>query len=151
MVDVVALGVAMVLICIAMYVIAFACDSFEPAADYLGTEVYKLAPGVRGASIEAVASSLPELFTTMVLLFVYNDVDGFSAGIATCAGSALFNGAVIPAICILCVTDAPLSAVPIARPPASLAAGCLRGGCRLATRCPLPAAAPLLDPTGRSC
>lgn len=97
------LAIALVLVAVAMYVIKFACDSFEPAADYLGTEVYKMGPGIRGASIEAVASSLPELFTTMFLLFFFHDEDGFSAGIATCAGSAIFNGAVIPAICILAV------------------------------------------------
>ncbi|HBU48618.1 MAG TPA: pseudouridine synthase [Myxococcales bacterium] len=87
-----------------MYVIKYACDSFEGASDYLGTKVYKMAPGVRGASIEAAASSLPEFFTTLFLLFVYHDQDGFSAGIATCAGSAIFNAAVIPAVCILAVT-----------------------------------------------
>ena len=99
-----ALAFSLFLVLIAMYIIAFACDSFEPAADYLGTEVYKMGPGIRGASIEAVASSLPELFTTLFLLFAHNDQDGFSAGIATCAGSALFNGAIIPAICIFAVT-----------------------------------------------
>lgn len=61
-------------------------------------------PGIRGASIEAVASSLPELFTTLFLLFVFHDEDGFSAGIATCAGSAIFNAALIPAICIIAVS-----------------------------------------------
>ena len=100
----VALAFSLLLVLIAMYVIAFACDSFEPAADFLGTEVYKMGPGIRGASIEAVASSLPELFTTLFLLFAHNDQDGFSAGIATCAGSALFNGAIIPALCIFAVT-----------------------------------------------
>jgi Ca2+/Na+ antiporter len=99
-----ALAFSLFLVLIAMYIIAFACDSFEPAADYLGTEVYHMGPGIRGASIEAVASSLPELFTTLFLLFAHKDQDGFSAGIATCAGSALFNGAIIPAICILAVT-----------------------------------------------
>ena len=76
----------------AMYVIKYACDSFEDSSKYLGRTVYKMKPGVRGATIEAIASSLPELFTTTFLLFVYNDMDGFSAGIATCAGSALDPG-----------------------------------------------------------
>jgi Ca2+/Na+ antiporter len=98
------LAFSLFLVLIAMYVIAYACDSFEPAADYLGTEVYMMGPGIRGASIEAIASSLPELFTTLFLLFAHNDQDGFSAGVATCAGSALFNGAIIPAICIFAVT-----------------------------------------------
>ena len=89
---------------VAMYVIKFACDSFEGASDHLGKKVYKMKPGIRGATIEAIASSLPELFTTLFLLFLYHDTDGFSAGIATCAGSAVFNAAVIPAVCIIAVT-----------------------------------------------
>jgi len=99
-----AVFIALILVGIAMYIIKWACDSFEPASDYLGTEVYNLAPGVRGASINAVASSLPELFTTLFLLFFFHDEDGFAAGIATCAGSAIFNGAVIPALCIIAVS-----------------------------------------------
>ena len=78
---------ALLLVVVAMVFIMFNCDSFEPAADFLGKEVYKMPPGVRGASIEAVASSLPEFFTTMFLLFLFHDEDGFAAGVATCAGS----------------------------------------------------------------
>ena len=92
------------LVLLSMYIIKFACDSFEDASDYLGTEVYKMGPGVRGATLEAIASSLPELFTTLFLLFVFHDQGGFAAGIATCAGSAVFNVVVIPAVCILAVT-----------------------------------------------
>ena len=92
------------LVLIAMYIIKYACDSFEEASEYLGTEVYHMAPGIRGATLEAIASSLPELFTTLFLLFVFHDQGGFAAGIATCAGSAVFNAVVIPAVCILAVT-----------------------------------------------
>lgn len=94
---------ALILVSVAMYIIKHACDSFEGASDYLGTEVYEMKPGIRGATLEAIASSLPELFTTAFLLFIFRDTDGFSAGIATCAGSAVFNAAVIPAVCILAV------------------------------------------------
>ncbi len=76
------------------------CDSFEEASNYLGRN---MPPGVRGATINAVGSSLPELLTTMILLFVFIDEDGFSGGIATCAGSAVFNAVIIPALCILAV------------------------------------------------
>ncbi len=98
------LFIALGMVLIAMYIIKYACDSFEDASDYLGTEVYQMAPGVRGATIEAIASSLPELFTTLFLLFIFHDQGGFAAGIATCAGSAVFNAVVIPAVCILVVT-----------------------------------------------
>ena len=102
--DITQLIIALLMVGGAMYVIKYACDSFEDASDHLGNVVYKMRPGVRGATIEAIASSLPELFTTSFLLFVYNDLDGYSAGIATCAGSAVFNAAEIPSICILAVT-----------------------------------------------
>jgi len=102
--DVTKLMQSLGMVCAAMYIIKFACDSFEGASDHLGKKVYKMKPGIRGATIEAIASSLPELFTTLFLLFLYHDTDGFSAGIATCAGSAVFNAAVIPAVCIIAVT-----------------------------------------------
>lgn len=81
-------------------VIMYACNSFEEAADYLGRN---MPPGVKGATINAIGSSLPELFTTVFLLFVFHDMDGFSAGIATTAGSAIFNSIIIPAVCVLSV------------------------------------------------
>ena len=45
-------------------VISFACDSFEEAADFLGRN---MPPGIKGATINAVGSSLPELFTASYL------------------------------------------------------------------------------------
>lgn len=91
---------ALVVTVVVSVVIMFACNSFEEAADYLGRN---MPPGVKGATINAIGSSLPELFTTVFLLFVFHDMDGFSAGIATTAGSAIFNGIIIPALCILAV------------------------------------------------
>lgn len=40
------LGLAMLLVVIAMIIIMCACDAFEPASEYLGEEVYHM---VRGA------------------------------------------------------------------------------------------------------
>lgn len=77
-----------------------ACDGFEIASEYIGRN---LSDGVRGGTINAISSSLPELFTTLIALFVMSDTDGFSVGIGTTAGSALFNGMIIPAACILTV------------------------------------------------
>ena len=83
-----------------------ACDGFEIASRYLGRN---LSEGVRGGTINAISSSLPELLTTLIALFSINsgDIEGnemaFSVGIGTTAGSAIFNGMVIPAICILSV------------------------------------------------
>lgn len=81
--------------------IMYGCNLFEPAADYLGRN---MRDGVKGATINAVGSSLPELFTTLILLFLYRDMDGFSGGVATTAGSAVFNAVLIPACAIIAVT-----------------------------------------------
>lgn len=80
-----------------------ACDGFEVASEYIGRN---LSEGVRGGTINAISSSLPELFTTLIALFILSDKDGFSVGIGTTAGSALFNGMIIPAACILAVVGA---------------------------------------------
>ena len=74
---------------------------FELAADFLGRNMKN---GVKGATINAAGSSLPGLFTTLIFLVLHRDVDGFTAGVATTAGSALFNVVLIPASAILAVT-----------------------------------------------
>jgi cation:H+ antiporter len=115
--DIPGLLTALAMVAGAMYVIKYACDSFEGASAHLGKKVYKMGPGIRGATIEAIASSLPELFTASFLLFLYNDQDGFSAGIATCAGSAVFNAAVIPAVCVVAVTTRGVNGKPVPEVP----------------------------------
>lgn len=95
-----ALLISLVLVTIAGVVISYASDTFEAASSYLGRN---MAAGIKGATINAAGSSMPELLTTAVFLFVYHDVDGFSAGVATAAGSAVFNGLIIPALCIFVV------------------------------------------------
>ncbi|GAA3629237.1 sodium:calcium antiporter [Flavivirga jejuensis] len=88
------------LILITCIIIWRACDGFEMASNYLGRNMKE---GVKGATINAIGSSLPELFTTLFFLFVLKDKDGFSGGIGTTAGSAVFNAMIIPAVVILVV------------------------------------------------
>lgn len=90
-----------VTVALSSYVLAKSCNSFEGAADWLGR---KLPPGVKGATINAVGSSLPELFTTIALLFFIGGNEVFGAGIAVTAGSAVFNSDIIPCLCIIVVT-----------------------------------------------
>lgn len=85
---------------ISCLVIWRASDGFEAAASYLGRH---LSEGVKGATINAIASSMPELLTTFFFLFYLGDENGFSGGIGTTAGSAIFNGMIIPAAVILVV------------------------------------------------
>ena len=92
---------------IPILIIVFCCiviwkasDGFETSSEYLGRN---MSEGVRGATINAIASSMPELFTTIFFLWFLKDTDGFSGGIGTTAGSAIFNGMIIPAVVIFAV------------------------------------------------
>ena len=89
--------IPIVLISVSSYVIWKSTDSFETAADYLGRNMSR---GVKGATINAVASSMPEFLTTMFFLFyVKNEgqfADSFSGGLGVTAGSAVFNILIIP-------------------------------------------------------
>ncbi|SNS45812.1 cation:H+ antiporter [Ekhidna lutea] len=94
-------------IIIPLLLITFCCiiiwragDGFMTASEYIGRN---LSEGVRGATINAIASSMPEVFTSLFFLFVLTDAEGFSGGIGTTAGSAIFNGMVIPAVAVLAV------------------------------------------------
>ena len=94
-------------IIIPLLLITFCCiiiwragDGFMTASEYVGRN---LSEGVRGATINAIASSMPEVFTSLIFLFVLSDAEGFSGGIGTTAGSAIFNGMVIPAVAVLAV------------------------------------------------
>ncbi|MEJ2680639.1 MAG: sodium:calcium antiporter [Gammaproteobacteria bacterium] len=105
--------VSLIMVVATTVVIARACDGFETAADYLGRH---LSEGVKGASINAVGSSMPELFTTFVFLFLFADTSGFAGGIGTTAGSAIFNTLIIPAASILVALKLfKLTAIPVSK------------------------------------
>lgn len=88
------------IIIISMLVIWKASDGFESASQYIGRN---LSDGVRGATINAIGSSMPELFTTFIGLVALKNADGFAFGIGTTAGSAIFNAMIIPAVVIIAV------------------------------------------------
>ena len=87
-------------ITLAMLIIWRSSDGFEVASEFLGRN---LTDGVRGATINAIGSSIPELFTTLFSLMLLGEVDNFAFGIGTTAGSAIFNSMIIPAVAILAV------------------------------------------------
>ncbi len=70
-------------------------SSFDIAANYL---TRGFGEGVKGPTINAIASSLPELLISSLFLFYFKDVVGFSAGYGTIIGSSAFNIALIPVI-----------------------------------------------------
>jgi Ca2+/Na+ antiporter len=75
------------------FIIWKSATGFEIASDFLGR---KLTHGVKGASINAIASSMPEFLSSFFFLFYLKDVNGFSGGLGITAGSSIFNLLVIP-------------------------------------------------------
>jgi len=73
---------------------------FESASDFLGRNLSK---GVKGATINAIASSMPEFLSTLFFLFYLGDIDGFAGGLGITAGSAIYNLLIIPALVIIVV------------------------------------------------
>jgi cation:H+ antiporter len=71
-------------------------DMLSKGTDALGKR-FRIDPGVRGATLDAVASSFPEFCTVIIALFA----GAFDAGVGTIAGSALYNILVIPAVSVL--------------------------------------------------
>jgi len=89
---------SIIYIIISCIIIWRSSHGFEIASDFLGR---KLPPGIKGATINAIASSMPEFLTTMFFLFYLRDADGFSGGLGVTSGSALFNLLIIPALVVL--------------------------------------------------
>jgi len=95
--DVVGHLLLAVVISVAMWM---ACDPFADAAQWIGKRL-GIPGSVRGATLDAIASSMPEL--SVGILFVY-EFDDFGASVATCAGSAVYNMILIPALCALAIS-----------------------------------------------
>ncbi len=102
------------------------CDPFADAAQWVGQK-FRLPGSVRGATLDAIASSMPELFSgiffVVIAISAAKDVapgevaassaaiikagaEGFGSTIATCAGSAVYNMILIPAFCAFVISFA---------------------------------------------
>ncbi len=90
--------IPLIMISISCFIIWKAANGFEIASDYLGRNLHE---GIKGATINAVASSMPEFLATIFFLFYIRDVNGFSGGIGVTAGSAIYNLLIIPACVII--------------------------------------------------
>ncbi len=94
-----------------------ACDPFADAAQWVGQR-FGIPGSVRGATLDAIASSMPEFFSgvlfVVVAVFLFQDAsaaseaggNGFGATLATCAGSAVYNMMLIPAFCAILISYA---------------------------------------------
>ena len=89
-------------IILSCYLLKYACDTFEQAAGYLGRN---FPPGVKGATVNAIGSSMPEMFVVIACLFWFDDPSLVMVALGVTAGSAIFNGCVIPALSILMAKD----------------------------------------------
>jgi Ca2+/Na+ antiporter len=90
----------LLIICVSTYLIWKASSSFDVASSYL---TRNLSEGIKGPTVNAIASSLPELLISFFFLFYIGDLEGFSAGYATIIGSSIFNIAVIPTLSFLII------------------------------------------------
>ena len=90
--------ISIIKIFISIYLMWKVSSSFDLAANYL---TRNLGEGIKGPTVNAIASSLPELMISSLFLFFFKDLEGFSAGFATIIGSSAFNIAVIPVIAFL--------------------------------------------------
>lgn len=87
---------SLVLIILTSAIIFIAGNYFATASSLIGQRL-GLSKSVKGATLDAVSSSLPEL---MIALFSVISFGEFEVGVGTIAGSALFNLLVIPAVSI---------------------------------------------------
>lgn len=90
------------LIILACYLLKYSCDTFEQAAGYLGRN---FPAGVKGATVNAIGSSMPEMCVVIACLFWFNDPQLIIVALGVTAGSAIFNGCVIPALSIIVAKD----------------------------------------------
>lgn len=81
------------LICLSSIVIWKAGDHFAPAAEYI-EDHHNIPQSVKAAVIDAIASSFPEFAVAVIAVMI---LGRFEVGVATIAGSALYNVLVIPA------------------------------------------------------
>lgn len=114
-----ALSYLLMKVCVISVAIWQVCDPFADAAQWVGQK-FHLPGSVRGATLDAIASSMPELFSGIFFVvlaiaavksgenpgttLVEAGAEGFGSTIATCAGSAVYNMILIPAFCALVIS-----------------------------------------------
>lgn len=88
--------VASIVIIVTSLAIWIAGDKFVQSAQKIGNTL-RISRSVRGATIDAIASSFPELTVSAIGLILFHN---FDVGIGTIVGSGLFNIIIIPAVCV---------------------------------------------------
>lgn len=91
---------AVIVFLIAIYLINFFSNRLGDALHILGIKL-KMPDSVRGATLDAVASSFPEFSAAMVAVLIVGGSAFDDIGIPTIAGSGIFNIIVIPALSLI--------------------------------------------------
>ncbi|MFW6378518.1 MAG: sodium:calcium antiporter [Nanoarchaeota archaeon] len=89
--------VSLTVIVVASIVIFFTGNQFAARSSRIGSYL-GMSPSAKGATLDAISSSLPEFLVALFGVIFFNS---FDVGMGTIAGSALFNLLIIPAICVL--------------------------------------------------
>lgn len=84
-------------ILVASIIIYYIGNHFAKASSNIG-DYLRMPRSVKGATFDAIASSLPELLVALYAVVFFSK---FEVGIGTIAGSALFNLLIIPGVCVL--------------------------------------------------
>lgn len=77
-------------------VIYYAGNKFAVASSVIG-DYFNLSRSVKGATLDAVAGSFPELMIALFSVIFFHE---FSIGVGTVAGSVMFNTLIIPSIAV---------------------------------------------------
>lgn len=64
-------------------ILKYSCDLFEQSAAYLGRN---MPAGIKGATVNAVGSSMPEMMSCFAILFFFNDPALFAIALGITAG-----------------------------------------------------------------
>jgi len=95
--------VQLVILLITFYILAIVCDKYFVKSLEIIAQRLKMNSEVAGATLMAVGSSAPELFTS--LFAVFKSSESLSLGAGTIVGSALFNILVIIGVSALYMTN----------------------------------------------
>ncbi len=88
---------SILIILISSLVIYFTGKQFAYASSEIG-DYFNLSRSVKGATLDAVASSFPELLIALFSVIFFKE---FEIGVGTIAGSVLFNILIIPSLSVL--------------------------------------------------
>ena len=76
------LNVLIVILCI--FVMRKSSLTFDIASNFL---TRRMGEGIKGPTINAIASSLPELMISSMFLFYFKDIEGFAGGLQLLLGA----------------------------------------------------------------